>query len=461
MSKYELDLCDGSILKKTFAFAVPLICSNLLQLLFNAADSVIIGHFCGDESLAAVGVNASLINLMTNLFIGLSVGCNVLVGKYIGAKQKKDLFETVHTAILLSIYSGIFLSVAGFVTAPGILRLMHTPPEIMDLATTYIRIYFLGMLACMVYNFGSAILRSVGDTRRPLCYLVVSGVVNVLLNLFSVVILKLDVAGVAIATVISQTVAMVLTVRCLMREESDIHLDLKKLHIYKNQMTEILRIGIPAGVQGIVFSVANLMIQSYINGFGAVIVAANSVAGSILGFVYAAMNAFYHTVLAFISQNMGAHRYRRISRIVLTELVCVIVIGTILGNAAVLWGEQLLSIFTKSPDVIRYGVSKLRISCSLYALCGMMEVMAGTIRGLGYSVMPMITSLVGGCVFRIFWIMTVCQVPEFHTPEGIYWSFPFSWLFTFLVHVICFLYLIRHLKKQSHISIWSFETREV
>ena len=447
MSKYEMDLCDGPILKKTFTFAAPLVCSNLLQLFFNAADSVIIGHFCGDESLAAVGVNAGLINLMTNLFIGLSVGCNVLVGRYTGARQKKDLFETVHTAILLSIYSGIFLSAAGFMTAPEILRLMRTPPEIMDLAITYIRIYFLGMLACMVYNFGSAILRSVGDTKRPLYYLAASGVLNVLLNLFFVVILHLDVAGVAIATVLSQSAAMILTVRCLMSEAGDIRLDLKQLHIYKKQLVEILRIGIPAGVQQIVFSVANLMIQSYINGFGAVVVAANSIAGNVLGFVYTAMNAFYHTVLAFVSQNVGARQYRRINRIVLTELGCVIVVGSILGNAVVFWGEEFLSIFTKSPEVILYGVSKLRITSSLYALCGMMEVMAGAIRGLGYSVVPMLASLVGGCVFRIVWIMTVCQVPRFHTPEGIYWSFPFSWLFTFLVHGICFLYLIRHRKK--------------
>ena len=444
MSKYEIDLCDGSILKKTFVFAAPLICSNLLQLFFNAADSVIIGHFCGDESLAAVGVNAGLINLMTNLFIGLSVGCNVLVGKYTGARLKKDLFETVHTAILLSIYSGIFLSVAGFMTAPGILRLMQTPREIMDLAITYIRIYFLGLLACMVYNFGSAILRAVGDTKRPLYYLAFSGVVNVLLNLVFVVALHLDVAGVAIATVLSQSLAMVLIIRCLVREAGDIHLDLKQLHIYKKQLAEILRIGIPAGVQQIVFSVANLMIQSYINGFGAIIVAANSIAGNVLGFVYTAMNAVYHTVLAFVSQNVGAGKYRRLNKIVLTELGCVIVVGSILGNAVVYWGEEFLSIFTKSPEVIFYGVQKLRITASLYALCGMMEVMAGAIRGLGYSAVPMIVSLVGGCVFRIVWIMTVCQIPEFHTPEGIYWSFPFSWLFTFLIYVICYMIVATH-----------------
>lgn len=349
MSKYEIDLCDGSILKKTFVFAAPLICSNLLQLFFNAADSVIIGHFCGDESLAAVGVNAGLINLMTNLFIGLSVGCNVLIGKYTGARLKKDLFETVHTAILLSIYSGIFLSAVGFVTAPGILRLMQTPREIMYLAITYIRIYFLGMLACMVYNFGSAILRAVGDTKRPLYYLAFSGVVNVLLNLFFVVALHLDVAGVAIATVLSQSLAMVLIIRCLMREAEDIHLDLKQLHIYKKQLAEILRIGIPAGVQQIVFSVANLMIQSYINGFGAIIVAANSIAGNVLGFVYTAMNAFYHTVLAFVSQNVGAGKYRRLNKIVLTELGCVIVVGSILGNAVVYWGGRVPFHIYKKP----------------------------------------------------------------------------------------------------------------
>ena len=447
-SKYEVDMCNGSILKKMLTFALPLMFSSILQLLFNAADIVVVGRFAGDNALAAVGSNTSLLNLLMNLFIGLSIGANITAAHYYGAKKNKELKATVHTAILLSIYSGILLTIIGILGAKQILIWMQTPEEVLPLATLYLRIYFAGMTATMLYNFGSALLRAVGDTRRPLYFLSAAGVVNVVLNLFFVIVLHMGVAGVGLATVISQCISAFFVIRCLMKEEGGIHLDLKALSINKTIFIRILRIGLPAGVQGIIFAIANVAIQSSVNSFGAIVVAGNSAAANIEGFVYVAMNAFYQATLSFTSQNMGAGKYERINKILLTGQLCVIMVGLLLGNTVVFFGEQLLRIYSNSPKVMEAGLHRLEIISSLYALCGMMDVMVGSLRGLGYSILPTIVSLIGACGLRLIWLATLFQIPEFHTITMIYLTYPISWIITFFAHVVCYAIAKHKLKQQ-------------
>ncbi len=446
--KYEIDMCSGSILKKMLLFAVPLMCSSILQLLFNAADIIVVGQYAGDHSLAAVGSTTSLINLLTNLFLGLSVGSNVLAAHFYGAKQDKDLSETVHTSILLSLLSGVFLSVVGMVGAKQILMWMDTPAEVLPLATVYLRIYFLGMPAMMAYNFGSAILRAIGDTKRPLYYLTLAGVVNVLLNLLFVIRFHMDVAGVATATVISQCLSAILVLWCLTREEGAIRLNIRRLRIYPEKFIKILQVGIPAGFQGVVFSLSNVVIQASVNSFGATVVAGNSAALNIEGFVYVAMNAFHQAAISFTSQNMGAAKYERINKILITAELCVLVVGTLLGNLVVYFGYPLLSLYTNSAEVAVAGMVRLKIICSVYALCGMMDVMVGSLRGMGYAIMPMIVSLIGACGLRLLWIFTFFRMEQFHTPTSLYLTYPVSWTLTFLVHVICFIVVRRRLNKK-------------
>lgn len=441
--KYEIDMCNGPILGKMLMFAVPLMLSSMLQLLFNAADVVVVGKFAGDNSLAAVGCTGSLINLLINLFVGLSVGANVMAARHYGAKQEDELSKTVHTAIMLAIIGGAILTVVGMVFTGPILKLMSTPEPVLPLATLYLRIYFGGMLANMIYNFGSAILRAVGDTRRPMYYLSFAGVVNVILNLIFVIVFKLDVAGVAIATVISQCISAILVIRCLIREKGAIHLDIKALRVDRKEFSNILRIGIPAGLQGCVFSLSNVVIQSSINGFGETVVSGSAASSNLEGFVYVAMNSFYQATLSFISQNFGAGRFSRIKRVMLCGLGCVTVAGLALGNLEVAFGRKLLSIYTSSPEVIEAGMIRMRINNTLYCLCGMMDVMVGVLRGIGYSVMPMIVSLVGACGTRLLWIATVFQIERFHRIETVYIAYPISWFLTFMVHFICFLVVRR------------------
>lgn len=438
---YEIDMCNGPILKKVLIFAVPLMCSSILQLLFNAADIVVVGRFAGDNSLAAVGSNAALINLLTNLFVGLSIGANVLVGKEYGGKKEQDLSKTVHTAMLLSIFSGIMLTVIGIFGARKILILMQTPKEVLDLATIYLRIFFLGMTANMIYNFGSAILRAIGDTKRPLYYLLYAGVINVILNLFFVMILKMDVAGVAMATVISQCISAILIMRCLIKERGPIKLVINKLHIDKDKFVEILKIGLPAGFQGIIFALSNVVIQSSVNSFGGVVVAGNSAAANIEGFVYVAMNAFYQGAISFTSQNMGAGNYKRINKILIVCQMCVITVGLLLGNLVLYFGHSLLQMYTSNSNVINAGMVRLGVVAKTYALCGIMDVMVGVLRGMGYSIMPMIVSLIGACGLRLLWIATIFQLEEFHKVEVIYESYPITWIITIIVHIICFIWI--------------------
>ena len=443
--KYEIDMCNGPILGKMLLFALPLMASSMLQLLFNAADIIVVGKYCGDNSLGAVGSNTALINLLTNVFIGLSIGANVLVARYYGAGNHKDLSETIHTAMLLSVISGLILTVIGELFARELLILMKTPVEILDLASLYLRIYFIGMPSMMVYNFGSAILRAVGDTRRPLYFLILAGVLNVGLNLLLVIVFKMDVAGVGIATVFSQTVSAALVVICMMKDKGAVKLEFKKLRIYSGKFKDIMRIGLPAGLQGSIFSLSNVVIQSSVNLFGKTVVAGNSAGSNIEGFVYMAMNSFHHATLSFTSQNLGAGRYDRIKKTLFTALACVTVTGIIFGGSAVVFGRQLLSIYTDTPEAIDAGMIRLKFICGTYFLCGVMDVLCGAIRGLGYAVLPMAVSLIGACGLRLVWIATVFRMPRYHTIDTIYVSYPVTWAVTLSVHMIC-LALIWHKK---------------
>lgn len=448
-AKYEMDMCSGPILSKILLFTLPLMFSSILQLLFNAADIIVVGRFAGDNSLGAVGSTSSLINLLTNFFMGLSVGANVLVARYFGAKQRKDLTETVHTAMMLSVCSGILLTIIGLVGAKQILIWMDSPEELLPLSTLYLRIYFLGMPAMMLYNFGSAIMRATGDTRRPLYYLTAAGVINVILNLLFVIVFRMDVAGVAAATVISQCISAFLIVRCMISEQAgEIRVELSKLHIYQDKFMRILRIGLPASFQGILFSFSNVIIQSSVNSFGPIVVSGNSAAANIEGFVYVAMNAFHQATISFTGQNVGAAKYERINKILYTSQVCVLVVGIVLGNLAVFFGYPLLHMYTTSKVVMDAGMKRMRVICSTYALCGMMDVMVGSLRGLGYSVMPMIVSLIGACGLRLVWIFTFFRTEPFHNVTSLYLTYPASWLITFLAHVVCFIIVRRKVEKR-------------
>ncbi|MDD6038001.1 MAG: MATE family efflux transporter [bacterium] len=445
--KYEIDMVNGPILKKMLLFTVPLICSSVLQLLFNAADIVVVGRYAGDNSLAAVGSNGSLINLMTNVFIGLSVGANVLAARDYGSGNEKELRKTVHTAMLLSLLCGVFLTILGVIFAPRLLLLMKAPANILPLAALYLRIYFLGMTAMMLYNFGSALLRSIGDTKRPLYYLIIAGVINVILNLFFVIQLQMDVAGVALATVISQFISAVLVIRCMMKEQGGIQLELSKLHIDKAKLWQIVRVGLPAGVQGSIFSLSNVAIQSSINLFGETVVAGNSAAMNLEGFVYVAMNSFYQAAVSFTSQNMGAGRRDRVPRILRTALVCVIVTGIVTGWTMYGFGKSLMSIYSGNPTVIDAGLGRMRVIMLTYFLCGIMDVIVGVLRGMGNSVTPMFVSLMGACGLRLIWLATVFQIPRFHQVGTVYLSYPITWIVTLTAQFVLYLYMRSKMRK--------------
>lgn len=448
--RYEIDMVNGPILKKMLLFTIPLMFSSILQLLFNAADIVVVGRFAGDNSLAAVGCNGALINLMTNVFLGLSVGGNVLAARDYGAGDEEELSKTVHTAMLLGIISGLVLTVAGVIFAPQLLELMQTPENVLPLAALYLRIYFLGMTAMMVYNFGSALLRSIGDTKRPLYYLVAAGVINVILNLVFVIAFRMDVAGVGLATVISQCVSAVLVVRCMMREQGGIRLIPRRLHIYKDKLIQIVQVGLPAGFQGAVFSLSNVVIQSSVNLFGETVVAGNSAAMNLEGFVYVSMNAFHQAAISFTSQNVGAGRRERIGKILLTAEGCVIVTGLLFGWVMYGFGRPLLHIYSNSSHVIDAGMVRMRIILLPYALCGMMDVVVGVLRGMGYSVGPMIMSLIGACGLRLVWIATVFQIPQFHNISTVYVSYPITWAITLLAQLLLYVYASKKMKGTAY-----------
>lgn len=444
---YEMDMCNGPLLGKIILFYIPLMLSSVLQLLFNAADVVVVGRFAGNEALAAVGSTGSLINLLTNVFIGLSVGANVLIARFYGARQDSEVSDTIHTSILLSLISGVLLAILGFFLARPLLEWMGTPDDVIGLAIVYVRIYFLGMPAMLLYNFGSAILRAVGDTRRPLYFLTFAGIINVLLNLLFVTSFHMSVAGVALATVISQAVSAFLIIRCLCLTSGSFHLDLGKLRLHKDKVLKILRIGLPAGMQGAIFSISNVLIQSSVNSFGSVAMAGNTAGANLEGFVYVAMNSLYQTSLSFTSQNFGAGNYKRIHKVLLTCLGLVTVIGMVFGNTIYLFGKQLLGLYSSDASVIQYGLQRMSIICVFYFICGIMDVLVGCIRGLGYSIMPTFVSLLGACVFRIVWIFTIFQYSR--TLFTLYISYPISWLLTGSIHLLCYFLVTRKFAKLS------------
>ena len=452
MSKrhYQIDMCSGPLASKILLFALPLMASSLLQLLFNAADVVVVGRFAGKEALAAVGSNSSLINLMINLFVGLSVGTNVVVARDMGAGRHDAVGRSVHTSIALAAISGVGLTIFGLFAVRQLLVLMDCPSDVIELSTIYLRIYFLGMPATMLYNFGSAILRAQGDTRRPLYYLTVAGVVNVVLNLVFVIGFHLDVAGVAIATIISQYISAALVLRCLTREDGPLHLDFKALTLDGHVVRRILQVGLPAGFQGIIFSLSNVVIQSTINGFGSTVMSGSAASANVEGFVYAAMNAFYQTALTFTGQNYGAAKCDRVDRILLLCQTFVILTGLILGNLAYFFGHTLLGFYAPGEEeVIAQGLVRMRYIACPYLLCGIMDTMVGVLRGLGYSVVPMFVSLLGACGLRLVWVYTIFPLDPI--PANLYVSYPVTWAVTAAVHITMFLVI----RKRAYAKVQS------
>ncbi len=445
---YNIDMCSGSVSKKMLIFAIPLMFSGILQLLFNAADIIVVGNFAGDKSLAAVGATSSVINLLTNLFIGLSVGSNVLVANYIGANKSEELKKTVHTAMAVSFISGVILTVIGIAFAPFVLGLMQTPEEVKSLAVVYLRTYFLGMTAVMVYNFGAGILRAIGDTRRPLVYLTVAGVVNVVLNLLFVIVFELDVLGVGLATAISQVISAVLTVRCLVKENSGIRLVLREISVDKDKLLRMVQIGLPAGFQGMLFSLANTFIQSSVNSFGTTVIAGNSASSNIEGFAFTAMNSFHQASISFTGQNVGARKEERLNKILFTATGYVLAVGMIFAVIYITFGNTLLGLYTNSTEVVEAGMKRLVIIASSYALCGMMDVVVGSLRGMGYSLVPMSVSILGICALRLVWLATVFQIEKYHTVEMIYYTYPLSWIVTLAAHLVSFIVVRRKIHKK-------------
>ena len=448
--KSRPDLCEGPLLKNILTYTVPIILTGILQLLFNAADLVVVGQYCGDLSVAAVGATGALINLMINLFIGLSVGAGVTVAHNLGAGKDEAVRRTVHTAIPAALISGIFLTAVGVTFSRTFLELMDTPDEVIGLASEYMRIYFCGITASMLYNFGAAILRAAGDTKSPLYYLTAAGIVNVVLNIVFVRVFNMNVGGVALATAISQTLSAGMVIINLMRRTDCCRLSLRKMRIYRRQLGRILSIGFPAGIQGSLFSISNVIIQTSVNSFGSVVVSGNSAAANIEGFVYTTMNSFQQTALNFTGQNYGARKFDRIKRISVICLFSVFIAGLAAGCTVRFFGRGLLSFYIPgSEKSIEYGMIRLTYICIPYFLCGLMDVATGLIRGLGSSLLPMIITVVGVCGMRICWIYTVFRSERYHTVQSLYISYAISWSLTFLTELAVFIVLYRKISARS------------
>lgn len=445
-ARYEIDMTSGPLLGKIIRFSIPLMISGILQLLFNAADMVVVGRFADSNALAAVGATGALINLIVNLFIGFSVGTNVLVSKYFAADDRENLFDTVHTSVMTSLVFGLILVVLGNVLARPMLQMMSTPDEVIDGAVTYMRIYFLGMPVMLLYNFGSAILRAVGDTRRPLYFATISGVVNVVLNLFFVIVVGIDVAGVAIATTVSQAIAAVLVLYCLVKTDAPYRVELKKLCIKKEKLLYMARYGLPAGIQGASFSISNVIIQSTINSFGAAAVAGNTAASNIEGFVGTAMDSFSQAAMSFTAQNLGAKKPERVRKVALQCLALSFTVGLVLGVGAYLLGTPLLSIYTSDAEVIAFGLKRMAVVCMFHFVSPLMNIMGSVLRGSGYSFIPMAITITCVCIFRIIWIATVfAAVP---TLTVLYASYPITWGLSGIFDVISYLILQKRQKNK-------------
>ena len=434
--KYEIDMCTGSLPQKILLFSLPLMATGMLQLLFNAADIIVVGRHVGSHALAAVGSNGSIINLIVNLFMGISIGGSAVIAQHYGAAQYEDVSEATHTCMLVGLISGFFVMVVGVVCTPAILRLMDTPDDVLPLAILYLRIYFLGMPGSMLYNFGAAVLRGVGDTRRPLIFLFFAGIVNVGLNLLLVIQFNLSVAGVGIATVVSQYISAALVLWCMLKTDGCYHIVLKELCIHRDKLIRILKIGIPAGLQGAIFSISNVLIQSSINSFGSTAMAGNAAAVNIEGFVFTSCNSVAQASLTFTSQNLGAGQYKRLRGITLWCLALGILLSEILGFIAYGFGNSLLAFYNKDSEVIAMGMIRMMIVGTTYGLDAIMDIMADIIRGMGSSVMPMIVTLIGACGFRVVWIYTIFATH--HDLRVLYISYPISWILTSLTHIICY-----------------------
>lgn len=433
-------MCNGSIMDKLISFSIPLMLSGILQLLFNAVDIIVVGKFSGSHALAAVGSTSALINLFINLFIGISLGANVMAGQYYAAQKHKEMSETVHTSIAFALASGIFMAFVGAFLAKWALGLMDTPDDIIDLAALYMRIYFLGMPFFMLYNYGAAILRAVGDTKRPLIYLVVAGVINAGLNMFLVIVFHLGVIGVGVATVISEMISCILVLRCLYKSEGSYQLRFSKLKIQWKYLRQLFRVGLPAGIQSIVINFSNVLLQSSVNSFGSVAMAGYTAANNIFGFLYATVNSFTQTCMSFISQNYGVKKCKRMDKVLIDCVILSVGVTFVLGTGVYIFGDQLLHIYTSDPDVVQWGMQVLLYTTVTYFICGLMDLFPGAMRGMGYSTAPMILSIIGTVGIRIFWIY--CIFPTHHTLDALFISYPLSWTVTVIMQLICF-YFVR------------------
>ena len=432
-------LTEGPLAKQILLVSLPLALSNLLQVLFNMSDVAVVGRFAGSTALGAVGSTSIFVTLFTGFLIGLSNGINVLVARFYGARHTDDVRRTVHSALVVSLIAGVVLLFVGLLGSPALLRLLNTKEDLLPGAILYLRVYFLGMPALALYNFGNAIFSAIGDTKKPLYFLSIAGVLNILLNLFFVIVCKLDVMGVALASAISQCVSAGLILHALTQVQDCYTLHFREARLDPAMTRSILALGLPAGFQNAVFAIANLFIQAGVNSFDSLMVKGNSAAQNLEGFVYFSMNAFHHATLSFTSQNMGAKKYDRLGRILKNGLCLATLFGAGFGGTVILFGRNLLSIYTNDSAAISAGMTRLYIITGTYTLCGIMDVMVGAIRGIGYTVLPTIVSLIGACALRLVWLATVFRIPKFHTINTVYLSYPITWLVTIIAHVICYI----------------------
>lgn len=445
-NRYEIDMCNGTVLDKLISFSIPLMLSSILQLLFNAVDIVVVGRFSGSRALAAVGSTTALINVFTNLFIGVSLGANVLAARFYATRQEKRMSETVHTAITFALISGIVMVFVGLFFSKTALVLMDTPSDVIGQSALYMRIYFAGMPFFMLYNYGAAILRAVGDTKRPLFFLIIAGITNALLNLFLVIVLRLGVAGVAIATVIAQMISCLLVLRCLYRSDGSYQLRFSKLTLKWVYLKQIFQVGIPAGIQSTVINFSNVLLQSSVNSFGSIAMAGYTAANNIFGFLYAAANSITQACMSFTSQNYGAGKWKRMDKVLRNCILLSVIVSVILGGGSYLFGPELLKIYTSDPKVIQCGMEILLYTTVTYFMCGLMDLFPGALRGMGYSAIPMLLSIIGTVGTRIVWIFMI--FPNHRSLDVLFISYPASWLITIILQVICYFFV----RKRVHAS---------
>ncbi len=446
---YEVDMCSGPIFPSLLKIALPLVLSNMLQYMFNATNIMVVGTFAGDNSMAAIGATTSLISLITNLFLGLSTGVNIIAAKYYGAQDLQGVRNTVDTSVLLSFLCGGAFTILSILGAPWALRITHCPSNAFDLAVVYLRVYSLSTISITVYNFGSALLRSQGDSRRPLYFLLAAGLMNLLLNLLFVGVLHWNVAGVALATVLSQTTAALLVLRCLVGDAGPLHLEPRQARFHRRELLQILLVGLPEAIQSTLFSLSNVFIQASINSFGEVTVAGNSAAESLENFIYAADVAFVQAGTAFVSQNYGAGNRKRIQRSIFLSVFCTIVFQMALALLALGFGPYLLRLFSPTEEVIAAGMRRMQVIFLFEPFCGIMDCLATFLRSMGHNFVPTVVTLVGSCALRIVWLATVFQIPAYHTIEVVYLSYPVTWIITSAAHTICLVFALRRLRRMG------------